>query len=117
MPQTGEVAHQQPLALEDRGFTAAPHHWLIGDDNCRARFDGVVDLLSKLRVDAEARCDFLGRNTAAPARHGHPSPRGAARSQRALPVGRAFQERIDVVSERSASVNLNGARPIGLPLR
>ena len=70
-----------PSALENRGIAAAPHDRLIGNDDSRARFDGVVDLVRKLRVDAEARRDFLGRNAAATARHAHPSPRGAARNK------------------------------------
>src|SRR5205809_6623273 len=65
-----------PSALENRGIAAPSHNRLIGNDDSRARFDHVVNLLGKLRVDAEARRDLLGRNASAPARHGHPSARG-----------------------------------------
>src|SRR5438552_10573054 len=105
-----------PSALENRGIAAAPHDRLIGNDDSRARFDGVVDLVRKLRVDPEARRDLLGRNAAATARHAHPPARGAARSKRAFPVGRAFEQRVDMVSERSASVNLNGGAPDGIAI-
>src|SRR4029434_7377308 len=81
-----------------------------------ARFDGVVDLVRKLRVDAKARGRLLGRNGAASARHGHPPARGAARSQRAFPVGRAFQQRGELGSERSASLNLDGGAPDGIAI-
>src|SRR5213596_924895 len=70
-----------PSAIENRGIAAAPHNRLIGNDDSRARFDGVVNLLRKLRVDSEARRDLLGRNARATARHAHPSPRGAARDK------------------------------------
>src|SRR5438067_13854427 len=84
-------------AFENRGIAAAPHDRLIGNDDSRARFDGVVDLVRKLRVDSEARRDLLGRNGAAPAGHGHPPARGAARSERALAIGSAFAQREDMV--------------------
>ena len=45
----------QALALENRGFAAVPDDRLIGNDDSRAGLQGVVNLLSKLRVDAEAR--------------------------------------------------------------
>src|SRR5947199_3116163 len=92
-------------ALENCGIAAARDDRLIGNDDSRARFDGVVDLVRKLRVDPEARRDLLGRNAAATARHAHPPARDAAWSQRAFPVGRAFQQRVDMVPERSASVD------------
>src|SRR5205809_2086039 len=100
-----------PSALENRGIAAAPHDRLIGNDDSRARFDGVVDLVRKLRVDSEARRDLLGRNAAAPAGHGHPPARGAPRSERALAIGSAFEQREDMVPERSTSVNLDGGAP------
>src|SRR6266568_1641652 len=111
-PETS--AQQYPLALENRGIAAAPHDRLIGNDNSRARFDGVIDLVRKLRVDPEARRDLLGRNAGATARHAHPPARGAAWSKRALPVGRAFEQRVDMVPERSASINLDGGAPDGI---
>src|SRR5438552_15499996 len=97
-----------PSALENRGIAAAPHNRLIGNDDSRARFDGVVDLVRKLRVDSEARRDLLGRNAAAPAGYGHPPARSAARSKRAEALGSAFEQREDRVLERSTSVNLDG---------
>src|SRR5207249_11063855 len=100
-----------PSALENRGIAAAPHDRLIGNDDSRARFDGVVDLVRKLRVDAQARRDLLGRNGATPPGHGHPPARGAARSERALAIGSAFEQREDMVPERSTSVNLDGGAP------
>src|SRR5947207_10979620 len=105
-----------PSALENRGIAAAPHNRLIGNDDSRARFDGVVDLVRKLRVDSEARRDLLGRNAAAPAGHGHPPARGAARSERALAIGSAFEQREDMVPERSTSVNLDGGAPNGIAI-
>src|SRR5947208_838564 len=66
---------RRPSALENRGIAAAPHDRLIGNDDSRARFDDVVDLLRKPRVDAEALRDLFGRNAAASARHGHPTAR------------------------------------------
>src|ERR1700745_4312619 len=63
---------RRPSALEDRRIAAAPHNRLICNDDSRARFDDVVDLLRKLRVDADARRDLLGRNAGASARHAHP---------------------------------------------
>src|SRR5439155_20963599 len=65
------------LALENRGIAAAPHDRLIGNDDSRAWFDHVVDLLRKLRADAETLRDLLGMNAGAPARHAHPPARGA----------------------------------------
>src|SRR6476619_4378382 len=86
-----------PLALKNRGFAAVPHDGLICNDNGRSGFNGVVDLVSKLRIDAETLSEFLGGNTAAPARHSHPSPTSAARSKGALPVARAFEQRVNMV--------------------
>src|SRR5438094_9319322 len=103
-------------ALKNRGIAAASDHRLIGNDDSRAGFHGVVDLVRKLRVDPEARRDLLGRNATATARHAHPPARGAAWSQRAFPVGPAFEQRVDMVSERSASVNLNGGAPDGIAI-
>src|SRR5436190_15817004 len=105
-----------PSALENRGFAAAPHDRLVGNDDSRARFDGVVDLVRELRVDPEARRDLLGRNAAATVRHAHPSASGAAWNQRAFPVGRAFEQREDMLPERSASVNLDGGAPDGITI-
>src|SRR5205814_8267271 len=105
-----------PSSFENSGIAAAPHDRLIGNDDSRARFDGVVDLVRKLRVDSEARRDLLGRNAAAPAGHGHPPARGAARSERALAIGSAFEQREDMVPERSASVNLDGGAPDGIAI-
>src|SRR5438876_5686161 len=105
-----------PSALENRGIAAAPHDRLIGNDDSSARFDGVVHLVRELRVDTEACRDLLSRNAAATARHAHPSASGAARSKRAFPVGRAFEQRVDMVSQRSASVNLNGGAPDGIAI-
>src|SRR4029453_537180 len=103
-------------AFENRGIAAAPHDRLVGNDESRARFEGVVNLLRKFRVDAEARSDFLGRNAAAPAGQGHPPARSAARSKRALAIGSAFEQREDMVPERSASVNLDGGAPDGVAI-
>src|SRR3954453_12163623 len=61
-----------PSALENRGFAAVPYDRLICNDDSGAGFDGVVDLVSKLRINAEALSEFVGRNTAASARDGHP---------------------------------------------
>src|SRR4029077_15345168 len=101
-------------ALENCGVAAFPDDRLISNDDSRARLQGVVNLLPKLRVDAEARRDLLGRNVATPACHGHPSARRPARRQRALPGGRALEQPGDVVSERSAPVNLDGGAPDGI---
>src|SRR5205823_3000572 len=101
-------------ALENRGIAAAPHDRLIGDDNSCARLDDVVNLLRKLRVDAEALGDLLSRNATAPVGDGHPPARGAAWSKRALPIGRALEQRVDMIPERSASVDLDGGTPDGI---
>src|SRR3954453_9868190 len=84
------------LALKNRGFAAVPYDRLICNDDSGAGFDGVVDLVSKLRINAEALSQLLGRNTAATVRHRHPSSASAARSERALPVGCAFEKRVDM---------------------
>src|SRR5438094_3550865 len=103
-------------ALKNSGSAAASDHRFIGNDDSRAGFHGVVDLVRKLRVDPEARRDLLGRNATATARHAHPPARGAAWSQRAFPVSHAFQQRVDMVPERSASVYLNGGEPDGIAI-
>src|SRR5205814_3134837 len=101
---------------EDRGVAAASHDRLIGNYDSRARFDGVVNLLRKLRVDAEARSDLLSRNAAAAAAHTHPTPLGSAGSKRALPIGCALKQRVDMVPKRTASVNLEGGAPDGIAI-
>src|SRR6187399_3685263 len=105
------IRRRRPSALENRGLAAVPDDRLISNDDSRARLQGVVNLLPKLRVDAEARRDLLGRNVATPACYGHPSARRSARGKRALPIGRAFEQRVDVVPERSASGSLEGGAP------
>ena len=106
--------NSNPSALENFGVAAVPDDRLISNDDSRARLQGVVDLLSKLRVDAEARRNLFGRNAAASVRHTHPSSRGPARSKRALPIGCTLKQRVDMVPKRSAPVNLEGSAPDGI---
>src|SRR5947208_14664278 len=104
-----QVAHfgdRRLSALNNRGVAAASYDRLVSDDDGRARLDGVVDLMGKLRIDAEARRDLLGGDAAATARHTHPPPRSADRSQRALPGGCAFEQREDMVAKLAESADL-----------
>src|SRR5207237_8776083 len=78
--------------------------------------EGYVDLFPTRGVDSETRRDLLSRAASAPAHHGHPPAPGAARSKQALPIGRAFEQRKDVIPERAASVNLDGGASDGIAI-
>ena len=89
--------------------TTEPSDRLIGDDDCRARREGVIDLTGKLRVHAQPRRDLLGHYGATAARHAHPATGLFVWNQKAKSVGGAFEHRKDVVAERAASVDLDGS--------
>src|SRR4029077_5634794 len=101
---------------EDRCVAALPHDRLIRDDNGRTWLDRVVHLVRKLRTDSETSCDLLGRHASANTRDGHPPARGAAGSERAFPFGRTFEQRKDMVAERSASVDFHRGASDGVAI-
>jgi hypothetical protein len=54
------------LVLEDRCVTAdVSDHRVISQDDCRAWCDDIVKFGCEIRVETEARCDFVGIDVSA----------------------------------------------------